>query len=145
MMERLWHDPLRATLLNQAHGKDGVQIGKAFLPKHLERRNPQPTSYPPLAKQFRGPIMRGMETTNLDLVFLDSEPKTKGQLAQVRVKATGSRNSGAHKAEGLITAPCTSFREFDAEIRRLQTELEIIRAEARKKFSRAQAVVIAAA
>jgi hypothetical protein len=38
-----------------------------------------------------------------------------------------------------------SFREFDAEIRRLQTELEIIRAEARKKFARAQAVVLSAA
>jgi hypothetical protein len=86
-----------------------------------------------------------METINLDLVFLDSEPKTKGQLAHVRVKAAGNKNYGSLKAEALITAPCVSFREFDAEIHRLQTELENIRAEARKKFSRAQAVVIPAA
>jgi hypothetical protein len=86
-----------------------------------------------------------METTNLDLIFLDSEPKTRGQMARVRVKATENKNYGSLKAEGLITSPCMSFREFDAEIRRLQTELEIIRAEARKKFARAQAVVVSAA
>jgi hypothetical protein len=86
-----------------------------------------------------------METTNLDLVFVDNEPKTNGQLAHVRVKATLNKNHSSLKAEGLISSPCMSFREFDAEIRRLQTELEIIRAEARKKFARAQAVVLAAA
>jgi hypothetical protein len=80
-----------------------------------------------------------MDTSNLDLIFLDSEPKTKGQLAHVRVKASANKSYGALKAEGLITSPCMSFRELDAEIRRLQTELEIIRAEARKKFARAQA------
>jgi hypothetical protein len=89
--------------------------------------------------------MRAMETTNLDLVFVDNEAKTKGQLAHVRVKATLNKSHSSLKAEGLITSPCVSFREFDAEIRRLQTELEIIRAEARKKFSRAQANVLSAA
>ncbi len=80
-----------------------------------------------------------METSNLDLIFLDSEPKTKRQIAHVCVKASGSKSYGATKAEGLITTPCMSFRELDAEIRRLQTELEMIRAQARKKFARAQA------
>jgi hypothetical protein len=79
-----------------------------------------------------------MQTSNLDLIFLDSEPKTKGQLAHVRVKVTGSKSYGPIKAEGLITSPCANFREFDAEIRRLQTELEIIRAQARKNFTRAR-------
>jgi len=86
-----------------------------------------------------------METTNLDLVFLDSETKTKGQVAHVRVKAADNKNYGSLKSGGLITSPCVSFREFDAEIRRLQTELEIIRAEARKKFARAQGVGLSAA
>jgi hypothetical protein len=81
-----------------------------------------------------------METSNLDLIFLDHEAKTKGQVAQVFVKASGKQTYGALKAEGLITAPCASFRELDAEIRRLQTELEIIRAQARKKFARAQVI-----
>jgi hypothetical protein len=80
-----------------------------------------------------------MKTANLDLIFLDSEPKTKRQLAHVCVKASGTKNYGATKAEGLITSPCMNFRELDAEIRRLQTELEVIRAQARKKFARAQA------
>jgi hypothetical protein len=97
-----------------------------------------------MSKRDSEPIIRAMETTNLDLIFIDSEPKTKGQLAYVRVKATGNKNYGSLKAEGLITSPCMNFRELDAEIRRLQTELEIIRAEARKKFARAQAVVAAA-
>jgi hypothetical protein len=86
-----------------------------------------------------------METTNLDLVFLDNEQKTKGQMAHVCVKAADNKKYGSLKSEGLITSPCMSFREFAAEIRRLQTELEIIRAEARKKFARAQAVVLSAA
>jgi hypothetical protein len=80
-----------------------------------------------------------METSSLDLIFLDSEPKTKGQLAHVFVKTSATKNFGSTRAEGLITSPCLTFREFDAEIRRLQTELEIIRAQARKKFAKAQA------
>jgi hypothetical protein len=80
-----------------------------------------------------------METSNLDLIFLDSEPKTKRQIAHIHVKKSESKNYGSAKAEGLITSPCMSFRELDEEIRRLQTELEVIRALARKKFARAQA------
>ncbi|HEY4904008.1 MAG TPA: hypothetical protein VIH89_11090 [Candidatus Sulfotelmatobacter sp.] len=79
-----------------------------------------------------------METTNFDLFFLDSEPKTKRQVAHIYVNATGSQNYGGVKAEKLVSSACTSFRELDAEIRRLQTELEEIRARARKKFARAQ-------
>ena len=79
-----------------------------------------------------------METTNFDLFFLESEPKTKRQLAHVYVKATGSQNYAGAKAEKLVSAVCSNFRELDAEIRRLQTELEEIRAKARKKFAHAQ-------
>jgi hypothetical protein len=84
-----------------------------------------------------------METSNLDLIFLDNEPKSGGQLAHVCVKASVNKNYGAVKTQGLITLPCASFRELDAEIRRLQTELEIIRAQARKKFARAQVAAAA--
>jgi hypothetical protein len=80
-----------------------------------------------------------METSNLDLIFLD-EPKTKGQLALVFVKTSGSNTYAGVKTGGLITAACMNFRELDAEIRRLQTELEVIRAQARKKFARAQVI-----
>jgi hypothetical protein len=80
-----------------------------------------------------------MKTSNLELLFVDSEPKTKHEVAHVVVKVSTNKSYGSLKAEGLITSSCLNFREFDAEIRRLQTELEIIRAEARKKFARAQA------
>jgi len=41
--------------------------------------------------------------------------------------------------EKLITCPCLSFIELDAEIRRLHAELDEIRSRAKKKFYRAQA------
>jgi len=40
-------------------------------------------------------------------------------------------------ADKLVSAPCLSFIELDAEIRRLHAELDEIRARAKKKFYRA--------
>lgn len=80
-----------------------------------------------------------METTNFALHYLDSEPKTKQQLAQVYVKTSGRQQQAGMKTDILITSPCSNFVELDAEIRRLHAELEEIRAQARRKFYRAQA------
>jgi hypothetical protein len=41
------------------------------------------------------------------------------------------------KVDRLVTAPCLTFIELDAEIRRLHAELDEIRARAKKKFYRA--------
>jgi hypothetical protein len=55
------------------------------------------------------------------------------------VKANAGHDYGGVGADKLITAPCLSFIELDAEIRRLHAELDEIRSRAKKKFYRAQA------
>jgi hypothetical protein len=80
-----------------------------------------------------------METLSLDLVYLESDPRTKQPSACVWVKASGSQDFAGVKAEKLITAHCMSFIELDAEIRRLHAELDEIRARAKKKFYKAHA------
>jgi len=44
----------------------------------------------------------------------------------------------------LVTVPCLSFIELDAEIRRLHAELDEIRARAKKKFYKAEAAAAGA-
>jgi hypothetical protein len=80
-----------------------------------------------------------METSSLDLLYLEREPSTKQPSACVCVKANSCHDYGGVAGEKLITAPCLSFIELDAEIRRLHAELDEIRARAKKKFYRAQA------
>jgi hypothetical protein len=80
-----------------------------------------------------------METLSLDLVYLESDPRTKQPSACVCVKASGSQDYAGVKAEKLITAHCMSFIELDAEIRRLHAELDEIRTRAKKKFYKAHA------
>jgi hypothetical protein len=43
------------------------------------------------------------------------------------------------RADKLISAPCLSFIELDAELRRLHAELDEIRARAKKRFYKAEA------
>jgi hypothetical protein len=80
-----------------------------------------------------------METSSLDLLYLERDPSTKEPSACVCVKANAAHDYGGIGAEKLITAPCLSFIELDAEIRRLHAELDEIRSRAKKKFYRAQA------
>ena len=80
-----------------------------------------------------------METSSLDLLFLESDPSTKGPSACVCVKGNSSRGHACVPGEKLVTAPCLNFIELDAEIRRLHAELDEIRSRAKKKFYRAQA------
>jgi hypothetical protein len=53
--------------------------------------------------------------------------------------ASNTEDYAGVKADKLITAPCLSFIELDAEIRRLHAELDEIRARAKKKFYKAHA------
>jgi len=85
-----------------------------------------------------------METSSLDLVYLESDPRTKQPSACVCVKAIVRQDYGGVKAEKLISAPCVSFIELDAEIRRLHAELDEIRARAKKKFYKAHAAAAGA-
>jgi hypothetical protein len=82
---------------------------------------------------------RIMETSSLDLVYLENDPRTKQPSACVYVKAGGGEDYAGIKAGKLISATCLNFIELDAEIRRLHAELDEIRARAKKKFYRAYA------
>jgi hypothetical protein len=80
-----------------------------------------------------------METLSLDLVYLESDPRTEQPSACICLRASGSQDYAGVKAEKLITIHCMNFIELDAEIRRLHAELDEIRSRAKKKFYRAHA------
>jgi hypothetical protein len=80
-----------------------------------------------------------VETSSLDLLYFERDPSTEQPSACVCVKANAGDDYGGIGAYRLITVPCLSFIELDAEIRRLHAELEEIRCRAKKKFYRAQA------
>jgi hypothetical protein len=75
-----------------------------------------------------------METSSLDFVYLDSDPRTQQPSACIYLKAAGTQDYAGVKADRLITAQCLTFIELDAEIRRLHAELDEVRARAKKKF-----------
>ena len=83
-----------------------------------------------------------METSSLDLSYLESDPKTKQPSACVYLKASGVQDYAGINAEKLVTVPCQSFIEFDAEIRRLHAELDEIRSRAKKKFYKAEGAAV---
>jgi len=85
-----------------------------------------------------------MEISSLDLLYLESDPRTKEPSACICLKASGSQDYAGVKAEKLISAPCLSFIELDVEIRRLHAELDEIRARAKKKFYKAHAAAAGA-
>jgi hypothetical protein len=80
-----------------------------------------------------------MQTTSFDLVYLDRDPRTGEPSACIGIKATAAEPYAGVSPDRLVSAQCLTFIEFDAEIRRLQAELDEIRAEARRKFYHAKA------
>jgi hypothetical protein len=80
-----------------------------------------------------------VETSSLDLAYFDRDPLTNLPSAGISLKADMC------VADRLITRPCLNFIELDAEIRRLHAELDEIRAQAKKKFYRAEAAAVGAA
>ena len=79
-----------------------------------------------------------METSTLDLAYVESDPSTNQPSACIYVKAIACADYTGIKADQLLTSQCLNFVELDAEIRRLHAELDEIRARARKKFYRAE-------
>jgi hypothetical protein len=79
-----------------------------------------------------------METVSFDLQYVDSDPKTNQPSACLYLRSGGRQDYAGVKADALITSPCLSFIELDAEIRRLHAELDEIRARARRKFYKAE-------
>jgi hypothetical protein len=86
-----------------------------------------------------------METSTLDFLYLQSDPRTHQPSACIYVKAAGKQDFNEVKADKLISAHCLSFIELDVEIRRLHAELDEIRARAKKKFYKAEAAAAGAA
>lgn len=83
-----------------------------------------------------------METSSLDLLYLENDPRTQQPSACICVKATGNQDFAGIKADRLISAHCLSFIELDSELRRLHAELDEIRARAKKKFYKAEAAAV---
>ena len=86
-----------------------------------------------------------MQTTNLDFLYLEKDPRTQQASACIYLKSSGQQDYAGVKAERLVSAHCLSFIELDAELRRLQAELDEIRAQAKKKFYKAEVAIGAAA
>ena len=85
-----------------------------------------------------------METTNLDFLYLESDPRTQQPSACIYLKSAGKQEYAGMNADRLVSAHCMSFIELDGEIRRLHAELDEIRAQAKKKFYRAETKAMAA-
>jgi len=79
-----------------------------------------------------------METASLNLWYLDDDPRTKKSVAGVYVKLCGGKECAHLEPEKLLTVQCASLIELDAEIRRLHAELDEIRAQAKRKFYKAE-------
>jgi hypothetical protein len=79
------------------------------------------------------------ETSSLDFVYLESDPRTQQPSACIYLKAAGQQDYAGVKADRLVTAHCLNFIELDAEIRRLHAELDEVRARAKKKFYKTHA------
>jgi hypothetical protein len=86
-----------------------------------------------------------MQTTNLDFLYLDNDSRTQQPSACIFVKSSGQQDFAGVSRERLISAHCLTFIEFDAELRRLHAELDEIRAQAKKKFYKAEIAVGTAA
>jgi hypothetical protein len=86
-----------------------------------------------------------METTNLDFLYLEKDPRTQQPSACVYLKSGGAEDFAGIRADRLLSSHCMSFIELDAEVRRLHAELDSIRAQAKKKFYKADVAVQAAA
>ena len=79
-----------------------------------------------------------METSNPDFLYLERDPKTQQPSACIYVKSTAQQDYAGMRADKLISEPCLSFIELDAELRRLHAELDEIRARAKKRFYKAE-------
>jgi hypothetical protein len=85
-----------------------------------------------------------METSSLDLVYLESDPRTQLPSACICLKTRGAEGYAGVKADRLVTMHCLSFIELDSEIRRLHAELDEVRARAKKKFYKAHSAAAGA-
>jgi hypothetical protein len=93
-----------------------------------------------LSKQEASQTGLGNEdVSNLDLLLVEVAPESRQPTVWVCL-----RDKLQHDRGKLLTNACTTFNEFDAEIRRLHAQLDDIRYRARKKFYQAQVIAAGA-
>jgi hypothetical protein len=85
-----------------------------------------------------------MLTANLDLLYLENDPRTQQPSACICIKNTCTQDYAGVKADRLLSAHCMTFIALDAEIRRLHAELDEIRARAKRKFYKAESCAASA-
>jgi hypothetical protein len=91
-----------------------------------------------VALQVPEPVQASKEIYDLELVYLDAQPTTLQPTACVSLRCESLRD------RLNLTNACTTFNQFDAEIRRLHSQLDDIRYRARKKFYQAQEIAAGA-
>jgi hypothetical protein len=69
-----------------------------------------------------------MDTTSIDFVYMESDPRTKQPSACLYLKSAGKADYAGIEARNLISMPCLSFIELDE-----------LRYRAKKKFYKAHA------
>ncbi len=82
-------------------------------------------------------------TYSLELLFIDAPifediPNARSQLAKVFIQASTRHAYPGFNELQFITPECVSIGEFEAEIDRLQAELESLRMKARGEFQAAK-------
>jgi hypothetical protein len=90
------------------------------------------------APQVSEPIPVSEEIYDLDLAYLETEPRTQQPAACVTLGGKSLRD------RLNLTNACTTFNQLDAEVRRLHAQLDEIRYRARKKFYQAQEIAAGA-
>jgi hypothetical protein len=80
----------------------------------------------------------GMTTFNLDLFFIDGG-KQSPSIANIYVKSCGGQEYGSGQLHKIISSQCLSAGELNREIDRLHAELEALRSQGEKMFSKAKA------
>lgn len=80
-----------------------------------------------------------MQTTSLDLLYLEKDPRTQQPSACIYLKASGKQDFAGVTGDRILSAHCLNFVELDVELRRLHAELDEIRARAKRKFYKAEA------
>jgi hypothetical protein len=78
------------------------------------------------------------EIYDLDLVYQQAEPRVQQPTACISLRSESLQD------RLKLTNACTTFNEFDVEIRRLHAQLDEIRYRARKKFYQAQEIAAGA-
>jgi len=122
---------------------DGTRARQPLAPFLLD---PEPGEEKPSARvsaelpKSAQPTIPVTEIAGLELLFRESDPRTKSPSACVSLKLGQS----AQSAQISITSACTSYNDFDAAIRRLYAELDQIRYRARKHFYKTQAAAVGA-